>query len=202
MFLNREVIESMNGTLVPIPYTHCRCPESYPLVSATNPFYCMKNDVKTGQLAGQLQRLSVTSHPVDYLADNEVITYWLSEKVNSVTLEFDLQFSRLQVCHIVDVVVFCTEVSHSFLIHVLFIIYSQIYLVSITFYSPTPPSITIERSIDFGLSYKPWQHFAIDCKSSFNMDNNGFLPEPDSINCLQIPRCVAFCKCFRIYLAL
>lgn len=156
---NREVIESMNGTLVPIPYTHCRCPESYPLVSATNPFYCMKNDVKTGQLAGQLQRLSVTSHPVDYLADNEVITYWLSEKVNSVTLEFDLQFSRL-----------------------------QIYLVSITFYSPTPPSITIERSIDFGLSYKPWQHFAIDCKSSFNMDNNGFLPEPDSINCLQIPR--------------
>ena len=98
----REIIEAMTGTLPTIPYTDCRCPETHPRLLPSNPYYCMKNGVTTGQMAGKLQRLSAESHPPEYLVDGEVITYWLSEKINDVTIELDLKYSRLQVCSILD----------------------------------------------------------------------------------------------------
>ena len=54
-----------------------------------------------------------------------------------------------------------------------------------TFYGPQPAGIKIERSVDTGLTFQPWQYFAEDCMKAFNLQNNGPLPEPDSVNCVQ-----------------
>ena len=58
------------------------------------------------------------------------------------------------------------------------------------FYSPPPKGMKIERSLDFGNSYRAWQYFAADCMASFNMINDGPLPHPDSVNCLQLGKYV------------
>ena len=58
------------------------------------------------------------------------------------------------------------------------------------FHSPPPKGMKIERSLDFGKSYRAWQYFAVDCMASFNMINDGPLPYPDSVNCLQIGKYV------------
>ena len=64
----------------------------------------------------------------------------------------------------------------------------QIFLVSILFYSPPAEGMKIERSLDFGKSYQPWQYFSTNCSKSFNMPDNGLLPNPDSVNCIHVPR--------------
>lgn len=56
------------------------------------------------------------------------------------------------------------------------------YIVS-QFYGPIPAAILIERSVNYGESYQPWQYYAVDCQASFGMVNNGPLSEPDSVNC-------------------
>ena len=86
----------MTGKLPEIPYTACRCPETHPRLNENNPFYCMKNGVTSG---GQpLKRLSAGSHPPEYMVDGGVITYWISEQVNDVTIDIELKYLKLQVC--------------------------------------------------------------------------------------------------------
>ncbi|KAK3721655.1 hypothetical protein QZH41_003679 [Actinostola sp. cb2023] len=61
----------------------------------------------------------------------------------------------------------------------------EIFYIILEFYGPQPSAIKIERSRDHGLTFKPWQYFAEDCIKSFTLANNGPLPQPDSINCIQ-----------------
>ena len=61
----------------------------------------------------------------------------------------------------------------------------QVFYVVLTFYGPVPGALKIQRSLDNGHTFQPWQYFAEDCKTSFNLDNNGPLNEPDSVNCVQ-----------------
>ena len=56
------------------------------------------------------------------------------------------------------------------------------------FYSPPSRGIKIERSLDGGKTFMPWQYFADDCQRMFGLVNNGPLTAPDSVNCLQITR--------------
>ena len=60
----------------------------------------------------------------------------------------------------------------------------QVFYIVLTFYGPVPGGLKIERSLDNGKTYQPWQYFAEDC-SSFNLSNDGNLTEPDSVNCVQ-----------------
>ena len=59
------------------------------------------------------------------------------------------------------------------------------------FYGPQPAGIKIERSVDNAMRFEPWQYFAEDCVTAFGLDNNGGLPEPDSVNCIQYEQYVA-----------
>ena len=58
----------------------------------------------------------------------------------------------------------------------------------IMFYGPPAKGIKIERSLDGGRTYSPWQYFANDCQRMFGLVNNGPLTQPDSVNCLQVTR--------------
>ena len=63
--------------------------------------------------------------------------------------------------------------------------YFKVFNIVLTFYGPKPGAILIERSIDGGKMFQPWQYFAEDCKASFQLENNGRLSEPDDVNCIQ-----------------
>ncbi len=56
------------------------------------------------------------------------------------------------------------------------------------FYSPPAKGIMIERSLNGGKTYRPWQYYADNCPRMFGLPNNGPLPQPDSVNCLQMIR--------------
>ena len=75
-----------------------------------------------------------------------------------------------------------------FYFNLIFFSPSQVFLVSILFYSPPAEGMKIERSLDFGKSYQAWQYFAVDCLKTFKMADNGQLPEPDSVNCIKVPK--------------
>ena len=64
----------------------------------------------------------------------------------------------------------------------------KVFQVQIMFYSPPAKGIKIERSIDGGKTYTPWQYYAEDCTRMFGLVNNGALTQADSVNCLQIIR--------------
>ena len=82
-----------------------------------------------------------------------------------------------------NIIVFtCTESKRP--IHFIYCTFQVFYIV-LTFYGPLPGAITIERSTDSGSTFQPWQYFAEDCVASFNLQNNGPLSEPDSVNCIQ-----------------
>ncbi|XP_048585709.1 usherin isoform X2 [Nematostella vectensis] len=104
-------------------------------------------------------RLATTAHPSEYMTDADTTTYWQSAVTDNATVEVDLLYQEL-----------------------------QIFFVIMLFYGPPPEAILIERSRDRGSTYKPWQYFASDCQSSFGMENNGNLVNPDSINCIQYQR--------------
>lgn len=75
----------------------------------------------------------------------------------------------------------------------------QVFYVIVQFGGLLPESVLIQRrKLDLlqrepdnmtEQSWLDWQYMARNC-SVFNMQNNGPLPRPDSVNCLQLPRLV------------
>ena len=61
----------------------------------------------------------------------------------------------------------------------------QVFYVMLQFYSPQPKRVTIERQVSEGSGWERWQLFADDCQTAFGLQNNGPLPTPTSVNCLQ-----------------
>uniref|UniRef100_A0A2C9JJ39 Usherin n=1 Tax=Biomphalaria glabrata TaxID=6526 RepID=A0A2C9JJ39_BIOGL len=60
----------------------------------------------------------------------------------------------------------------------------QVFYVVLQFYSPFPKAVTIFRQKNDTSGFEAWQYYADDC-SRFGLVNNGGLPSPDSVNCLQ-----------------
>ncbi len=61
----------------------------------------------------------------------------------------------------------------------------QVFYVMLQFYSPLPERVVIERKVTETSEWEQWQLYAEDCQEAFQMENNGPLPTPTSVHCLQ-----------------
>lgn len=89
-------MEAFTGKL-PSVYiaNHCRCPPTHPKIIEGEPAKCLKNR-EIGALDTKL-RLKDTAHPIQYATDGDLLTFWLSEITENVTLDINLLYERLQV---------------------------------------------------------------------------------------------------------
>ncbi|XP_063040160.1 usherin [Engraulis encrasicolus] len=167
---NREIIEVFTGRL---PHLHtqpdCRCPPSHPRVHPLVARYCIPNG-EEDTTTNRVLRLHMDAHPLSYINDNDIGTAWLSRVFASaeqldqgVTLTFDLQNGQYQVFYVI-----------------------------LQFLSAQPEAVRIQRRVGMGMGdgvggqWQDWQYLAKNC-SVFGMEDNGALPHPDSVNCLQFP---------------
>lgn len=74
----------------------------------------------------------------------------------------------------------------------------QVFFLNLQFYSPLPRAVLISREIDG--SWETWQMYATDCRSYYGQTDNGPLPQPDSVNCLQFKRPVELFSIIQRYL--
>ena len=94
------------------------------------------------------------SHPATFLTDPEVGTWWQSETgTENVTLELELEA-----------------------------LFSFTELV-ITFRSPRPAALVVERSRDFGATYEPYQFFSSNCEEDFGMPDQSSPETVDDVIC-------------------
>ena len=96
------------------------------------------------------------SHPARFLSDSPTAgTWWQSETgIEDVALELQL------------------EALFSF---------SE---VVVTFRSPRPASLVVERSRDFGATYEPYRFYSNDCEGDFGMpDRSGVVTSADEVIC-------------------
>lgn len=61
----------------------------------------------------------------------------------------------------------------------------QVLHVNILFKWWPPKAMILLKSADNGSTWTPWQYYAKDCRTSFNLKNHGNLDSPDSVNCVQ-----------------
>ncbi|XP_039386307.1 usherin [Mauremys reevesii] len=162
---NRDILEVFSREF---PHLHtqseCRCPGSHPRVHPLVQRYCIPNgaDDTTND---RVLRLNPEAHSLCYINDNDIGTSWISSLFidtahldHGVTITIDLQNGQYQVFYMI-----------------------------LQFYSPQPEAMRIQRKKTNDLNWEDWQYFARNC-SIFGMDNNGSLENPDSVNCLQLPR--------------
>lgn len=100
-------------------------------------------------------RLNNYSHPLGYLNDGDSNSFWVSAFLDDVTLTVDLQDQY------------------------------QVFYVVLQFYSPLPKVVTVQRQLTSSSPWETWQYYADDCGVAFGVPNNGPLPLPASINCIQ-----------------
>ncbi|MEQ2215265.1 hypothetical protein XENOCAPTIV_029877, partial [Xenoophorus captivus] len=150
----------------------CRCPPSHPRVHPLVERYCIPNAVED-TTNDMVLRLNVNAHPLSYINDQDMGTMWVSKVMSlqeldeGVTITVDLANGQYQVFYVI-----------------------------VQFGGLLPESILIQRrKLDFSqhetgsVTEQPWldwQYMARNC-NVFDMQNNGPLPRPDSINCLQMP---------------
>ncbi|MED6293299.1 hypothetical protein CHARACLAT_009210 [Characodon lateralis] len=150
----------------------CRCPPSHPRVHPLVERYCIPNAVED-TTNDRVLRLNINAHPLSYINDQDMGTMWVSKVMSlqeldeGVTITVDLANGQYQVFYVI-----------------------------VQFGGLLPDSILIQRrKLDFSqhetgsVTEQPWldwQYMARNC-NVFDMQNNGPLPRPDSINCLQMP---------------
>ncbi|KAM4744036.1 usherin isoform 3-T3 [Anableps anableps] len=170
---NREIVQLYSGIM---PKLHvqsdCRCPPSHPRVHPLVERYCIPNAVED-TTNNRVLRLNLNAHPLSYINDQDMGTVWLSKVMSlqelddGVTITVDLANGQYQVFYVI-----------------------------VQFGGLLPESILIQRrkldlsqhksGIKTEQSWLDWQYMARNC-NVFKMQNNGPLPRPDSINCLQLP---------------
>ncbi|KFO25414.1 Usherin [Fukomys damarensis] len=161
----REVLEVFSGDLPRLHVqSHCRCPGSHPRVHPLLEQYCVPNGAED-TARSRVLRLNPDAHPLSFVNDNDIGTSWVSHVFTNsaqldrgVTISVDLENGPYQVFYIV-----------------------------IQFFSPQPTAIRIQRKKEDSLDWEDWQYFARNC-STFGMENNGDLENPDSVNCLQLSK--------------
>ncbi|KAG8443758.1 hypothetical protein GDO86_009077 [Hymenochirus boettgeri] len=166
---NREIVEDYSGEF---PCLHiqsdCRCPVSHPRLHPSLQRFCIPNGAYNAT-GTKILRLNADAHPLSYINDNDLETFWISSLLPSlandngitVTLDFDGQY--------------------------------QVFYVILQFYSAMPQALKIQRKKSRSSEWEDWQYFAKDC-IFFGMENNGVLKYPDSINCQQLPKYTPFSR--------
>nr|XP_004672060.2 usherin [Jaculus jaculus] len=160
---NREILELFSGELLHLhTQPHCRCPGSHPRVHPLVQRYCILNGAQNTTVH-HVSRLNPEAHPLSFINDNDIGTSWVSHVFTDITqlsqgvaITVDLENGQYEVFHII-----------------------------LQFLSPLPTAIRIERKKGGSSAWEDWQYFAQNC-STFGMNNNGELDNPDSINCLQL----------------
>lgn len=61
----------------------------------------------------------------------------------------------------------------------------QVLVVNISFKWWPPAGLILSKSADYGDTWLPWQYFAQDCRTTFNLEAGGRLDFPDSANCIE-----------------
>ncbi|XP_072320975.1 usherin [Eucyclogobius newberryi] len=167
---NREIVELYSGILPNVhAQSECRCPPKYPRVHPVVERYCIPNAVED-TTNDRTPRLNENAHPLSYLNDHDLGTTWLSKIMTTqdlnegVTISVNLLNGQYQVFYVI-----------------------------IQFGSVLPEKLVFQRRyVDVEKPNAPeepwadWQYVARNC-STFQMDNNGPLLKPDSINCLTLP---------------
>ncbi|XP_074481361.1 usherin [Sebastes fasciatus] len=175
---NREIVEVYSGALPELhAQSECRCPPSHPRVHPLVERYCIPNGVED-TTNDRVLRLNLNAHPISYINDQDMGTTWLSKIMTTqeldegVTITVDLANGQYQIFYVI-----------------------------VQFGGLLPESVLIQRrrlnltELESGtITEQPWldwQYMARNC-SVFEMQNNGPLLRPDSVNCLQLPSNVSF----------
>uniref|UniRef100_A0A4W6FW95 Usherin n=1 Tax=Lates calcarifer TaxID=8187 RepID=A0A4W6FW95_LATCA len=175
---NREIVEVYSGVLPELHVqSECRCPPSHPRVHPLVERYCIPNAVED-TTNDRVLRLNLNAHALSYVNDQDMGTTWLSKIMTTqeldegVTITVDLANGQYQVFYVI-----------------------------LQFGGLLPESVLIQRrrldltKLENGTTteqpWLDWQYMARNC-SVFGMQNNGPLPRPDSVNCLQLPSDVSF----------
>ncbi|XP_039982949.1 usherin [Xiphias gladius] len=175
---NREIVELYSGVLPELhAQSECRCPPSHPRVHPLVERYCIPNAVED-TTNDRVLRLNLNAHPLSYINDQDMGTPWLSKIMTTqeldegVTVTVDLANGQYQVFYII--VQFGGLLPESVLI--------QRRRFDLT--EPQSGTTTEQPWLD-------WQYMARNC-NVFEMQNNGPLLRPDSVNCLQLRSDVPF----------
>ncbi|MFT7813012.1 usherin [Arapaima gigas] len=166
---NRSIVEVYSGHLPHLhTQTECRCPPSHPRVHSLVERYCIPNQAED-ITSNRVLRIHSDAHPLHYINDNDISTYWVSSVFSSldqldqgITISFDLVNGEYQVFYVI-----------------------------LQFLSPQPEAVRIQRRASRSSDWQDWQYLAKNC-SIFGMENNGPLEHADSVNCLQFPSDIAF----------
>ncbi|TKS69913.1 Usherin Usher syndrome type IIa protein [Collichthys lucidus] len=176
---NREIVEVYSGVLPELhAQSECRCPPSHPRVHPLVERYCIPSGVED-TTNDRVLRLNLNAHPLSYINDQDLGTTWLSKIMTTqeldegVTITVDLANGQYQVFYVI-----------------------------VQFGGLLPESVRIQRrklhltEPDSGTTteqqpWLDWQYMARNC-SVFDMQNNGPLLRPDSVNCLQLPSDVSY----------
>ncbi|KAG9484595.1 hypothetical protein GDO78_010137 [Eleutherodactylus coqui] len=161
---NREILEVFSEKFLEVPIqSECRCPSSHPRLYPLEGRTCLPNGVYNTTKDNVL-RLNRDAHPASYMNDNDLQTTWISSILSASDFEKGL-----------DITLDLTNGQY------------QIFYVIIQFYSPMPKVFKVQRRKNRTSFWEDWQYVARDCRD-LGMRNNGFLAEPNSVNCLQLPR--------------
>ncbi|XP_010791101.1 usherin [Notothenia coriiceps] len=169
---NREIVEVYSGFLPELhAQAECRCPPSHSRVHPLVERYCIPNGVED-TTNDRVLRLNLNAHPLSYINDQDMGTTWLSKIMTTQELDEGLTIT-------VDLV------NGQY----------QIFYVIVQFGGLLPESILIQRrrldiaELESGIAteqlWLDWQYMANNC-SVFEMQNNGPLLRPDSVNCLKL----------------
>uniref|UniRef100_UPI0037E7E888 usherin n=1 Tax=Semicossyphus pulcher TaxID=241346 RepID=UPI0037E7E888 len=175
---NREIVEVYSADLPELHVqSECRCPPSHPRVHPLVERYCIPSGVED-TTNDRVLRLNLNAHPLSYINDQDMGTTWLSKIMTTQELDEGVSIT-------VDLV------NGQY----------QVFYVIVQFGGLLPESVRIQRRrIDLtkpesGTNteqpWLDWQYMARNC-SVFEMQNNGRLLRPDSINCLQLPSDVLY----------
>ncbi|XP_029354432.1 usherin [Echeneis naucrates] len=170
---NREIVELYSGVLPELhAQSECRCPPSHPRVHPLVERYCIPNAVED-TTNDRVLRLNLNAHPLSYINDQDMGTTWLSKIMTihdldeGMTIMVDLVNGQYQVFYVI--IQFAGLLPESILIQ------------RRRFNLTEPESVTTTEQ-----PWLDWQFMARNC-SLFEMQNNGPLLRPDSVNCLQLP---------------
>nr|XP_014268858.2 usherin [Maylandia zebra] len=175
---NREIVELYSGVLPELHVqSECRCPPTHPRVHPLIERYCIPNAVED-TTNDRVLRLNLNAHPLSYINDQDMGTTWVSKIMTAqeldegVTITVDLANGQYQVFYVI-----------------------------VQFSGFMPESVVIQRrkadltdtenNTNTEQSWLDWQYMARNC-NVFEMENNGPLLRPDSVNCLQLSSDVPF----------
>ncbi|CAJ1048931.1 LOW QUALITY PROTEIN: usherin [Xyrichtys novacula] len=175
---NREIVEVYSGILPELhAQSECRCPPTHPRVHPLVERYCIPSGIED-TTNDRVLRLNLNAHPISYINDQDMGTTWLSKIMSTQELDEGVSIT----VHLVNG-------------------QYQVFYIIIQFGGLLPELVRIQRrrldpkNFESGTNteqpWLDWQYMARNC-SVFEMQNNGRLLRPDSINCLQLPRNVPY----------